>query len=51
MRSSEIIIFLLGLGIEDKNFDNSLQFLMTFFNGKLNLKKRNIDFLETYFNE
>ena len=48
MNSPEIIIFLLGLGIEENYFDNSLQFLMTFFNENLNLKK-NSDFLETYF--
>ena len=48
INSPEIIIFLLGLGIEENYFDNSLQFLMTFFNENLNLKK-NSDFLETYF--
>jgi hypothetical protein len=43
-----IIIYLFGLGIEEKYFDNSLKFLMTFFNEKLNLKK-NSHFLEEYF--
>lgn len=48
LSSPEIIVFLLGLGIEENYFDDCAKFLRSFFNDKFKLKQK-INFLETYF--
>ena len=49
MINPEIFCFLICLGIIDKDFEESFDFLGRFFNKNLKVKNKDIDVFKTYF--